>query len=97
MCVTNKGVTRFACGHREETEQTEYCEDFVTFGECNDARTYYFGSNTGRGRVCSKCRPEAAEPASTSKSNNAKKDKKDDKEKDSSKDKGYPITLLCHG
>jgi hypothetical protein len=59
MCVTNKGYTKYTCGHSEFTEDTDHCEDYVTHGECPDVSTNYFGSNTARGKVCSKCKPQA--------------------------------------
>lgn len=76
MCFINKDQTKFACGHREAVEDMEPCQDFITYGECNNPETNYFGSNTARNRIFSKCQAK----------NTTKNDKKDKQNDNKGKD-----------
>lgn len=76
MCVTNKGQTKFACGHSEAIDVTEPCQDFITYGECNNPETNYFGSNTSRNRVCAKCEAKNTKNGQKNGQNDQKKDDK---------------------
>jgi len=81
MCVANKYVTKYVCGHRENRDDNDYCEDYVTYGECNNQRTRYLASHTSRTNVCSACR--AAKTGDTEKGKDKEEHRKDNETSES--------------
>jgi len=66
MCVITHEVKKYLCGCIITTEVRDSCEDYDTYGTCDNERNDYPGSATVRkicGNDCPKNQPAPAQPA----------------------------------
>lgn len=48
MCVITHDVIKYICAHRIEKPNPDYCDDYISLGECNNVTNNYPASNTKR-------------------------------------------------
>jgi hypothetical protein len=54
MCLIIHEVTKYTCGHMVQNPNPDYCDDYITYGECDNVVNQYPASSTKRTK-CPEC------------------------------------------